>query len=89
MPIRKLNNRCRDECLLQRVECLKALFREDERGTFGQKMSEGPSNLEEVLNESLIEACMSQETTNSLHIGGWWQLLNDFNLHPIHLNPLL
>jgi hypothetical protein len=71
------------------MERLKALFREDERGIFGKKMSEGSSNLGEVLNESSIEACMSQETTNFLHIGGWWQLFNNFNLCPVHFNPLL
>jgi hypothetical protein len=51
MSVGRLNNRCRDECLLQSVERLKVLFLEDERGIFDQKMSEGSSNMGNVLNE--------------------------------------
>jgi hypothetical protein len=35
MPVRRLYNRCRNECLLQGMERLKALFHEDEWGIFG------------------------------------------------------
>jgi hypothetical protein len=36
-----------------------ALFHEDERDIIGEKMSQGPSNLREILNKSLIKSCMS------------------------------
>jgi hypothetical protein len=45
-------------------------FCEDEKGIFDQKMSEGLSNLEKVLYESLIKSYISQKAVNSLHIGG-------------------
>jgi hypothetical protein len=32
-------------------------------------MSEGPSNLREILNKSSIKLCMSQKAVNPLHIG--------------------
>jgi hypothetical protein len=90
-----------NECLLQSVEWLKALFREGEQGIFRQKMREGLSNLREILNESSIKPCMSQKIVNFLHIGGrrksevdhpiWWTLVaaipNSDAEYPLRLLP--
>src|SRR3989337_1008468 len=86
MPIRWLNNRCRNQGFLKDFKCFYTIIIKNKRNIFLQEISEGPRNFSEVFNKSPIETSMTKETTNTFNIFVTWHFLNSINFSFIHLN---
>src|SRR6185503_16521439 len=76
-PIGRLNDGCGYECLLEGIEGHEAFLIKVERGILCQQVGQGSGYTGEVLNESLVETNMTQETPDSLDIGRVWQLFDN------------
>src|SRR3990170_6095213 len=86
VPIRWLNNRCRNQGFL---ECFKGFYTiiiKNKGNILLQKICKRPRNFREVLNKSPIETSMTEKTTNTFNVTRTWHLLNCVYLSFVHFN---
>ena len=62
-PIRRLNDGCGYECLLEGIEGYEAFLIKVEWGILCQQVGQGSGYTEEVLNESPVETSMTQKNS--------------------------
>src|SRR3989337_227654 len=86
MPIRWLNNRCRNQGCLKYFKCFYTIIIKNKRNIFLQEIIERPRNFREVFNKPPTETSMTKKTSYTFDIFRTRHLFNSIYFSFVNFN---